>query len=141
MAPRSAVYSTRRSPVLGPCPDTSVAITIRYSNSTVQANLRILEVAEVKSVPYVPLSHPFIERVIGTIRRECLDHFSFWTVRDLERKLLSFRNYYNDQRTHHALGGIAPRTKSGQTQPTVVNLDNYRWRSHFRGLYQLPVAA
>jgi len=106
-----------------------------------QANLRILEVAEVKSVPYVPLSHPFIERVIGTIRRECLDHVPFWTVRDLERKLLSFRNYYNDQRTHQALGGVAPRAISGKSRPTVVKLDNYRWRSHCRGLYQLPVAA
>jgi putative transposase len=34
-----------------------------------QANLRILEVTEIKSIPYVPLSHPFVERLIGTIRR------------------------------------------------------------------------
>ena len=33
-----------------------------------QANLRILEVTEIKAVPYVPLSHPFVERLIGTIR-------------------------------------------------------------------------
>ena len=33
-----------------------------------EANLRILEVTEVKTVPYVPLSHPFVERLIGTIR-------------------------------------------------------------------------
>src|SRR5262249_11734664 len=38
-----------------------------------QANLRVLEVNEVKAVPGVPLSHPFVERLIGTIRRECLD--------------------------------------------------------------------
>ena len=61
-----------------------------------KANLRVLEVAEVKSVPYVPLSHPFVERVIGTIRREYLDHVPFWTARDLARKLLSFRAYYNN---------------------------------------------
>src|ERR1700704_573176 len=35
-----------------------------------QANLRILDVKEIKTVPYAPLSHPFIERLIGTIRRE-----------------------------------------------------------------------
>ena len=34
-----------------------------------QANLRILEAKEIKTVPYVPLSHPFVERLIGTIRR------------------------------------------------------------------------
>ena len=41
-----------------------------------QANLRVLEVKELKTVPYVPLSHPFVERLIGTIRRECLDRIS-----------------------------------------------------------------
>jgi len=38
-----------------------------------QANLRVLEVTEIKTMPYVPLSHPFVERLIGTLRRECLD--------------------------------------------------------------------
>ena len=71
-----------------------------------KANLRILEVTEVKTVPYAPLSHPFVERLIGTIRREFLDQVPFWTACDLERKLLSFRDYYNDQRSHHALGGV-----------------------------------
>ena len=53
-----------------------------------QANLRILEVAEIKTLPYVPLSHPFVERLIGTIRREYLDRTLFWTTVDLENKLL-----------------------------------------------------
>jgi hypothetical protein len=35
-----------------------------------RANLRILDVIEIKRVPYVPPSHPFVERLIGTIRRE-----------------------------------------------------------------------
>ena len=50
-----------------------------------QANLRILEVAEIKTVPCVPLSHPFVERLIGTIRREYLDRTLFWTTVDLEK--------------------------------------------------------
>ena len=66
-----------------------------------KANRRILDVTEVKTVPYVPLSHPFVERLIGTIRREFLDQVPFWAARDLERKLLSFKYYYNDQRSHH----------------------------------------
>ena len=36
-----------------------------------QANLRVLEVMEIKTVPYVPVSHPFVERLVGTLRREC----------------------------------------------------------------------
>ena len=51
------------------------------------ANLRILEVTEVKTVPYLPISHPFVERLIGIIRREYLDFMPFWTARDLENKL------------------------------------------------------
>ena len=43
-----------------------------------RANLRILDVVEIKTVPYVPLSHPFVERLIGTVRRECLDQIPFW---------------------------------------------------------------
>jgi hypothetical protein len=64
-----------------------------------QANLRILDVREIKTVPYVPLSHPFVERLIGTIRRECLDRTLFWTTADLEMKLLDFQRYYNGHRT------------------------------------------
>jgi hypothetical protein len=64
-----------------------------------QANLRILEVKEIKSVPYVPLSHPFVERLIGTIRREYLDQMLSWTTADLENKLLDFRTYFNSHRS------------------------------------------
>ena len=35
------------------------------------AKLRLLEETEINTVPYVPLSHPFVERLIGTLRREC----------------------------------------------------------------------
>src|SRR3982074_291243 len=57
-----------------------------------RANLRILAVKEIKTVPYVPLSHPFVERLIGTIRRECLDRTLFWTATDLEKKLFDFQH-------------------------------------------------
>jgi hypothetical protein len=65
-------------------------------------------VKEVKTVPYVPLSHPFAERLIGTIRRECLDRTLFWTAADLEGKLLDFQRYFNGYRTHAGLDGHAP---------------------------------
>ena len=38
----------------------------------------------------LPLSHPFAERLIGTIRRECLDRTLFWTAADLDMKFLDF---------------------------------------------------
>jgi putative transposase len=58
---------------------------------------------EIKSAPYVPLSHPFVERLIGTIRRKFLDRMFFWNAVDLTRKLGEFRDYYNAHRVHHAL--------------------------------------
>ena len=58
-----------------------------------QANLRVLEVQEIKTVPYVPLSHPFVEHLIGTVRREYLDRTLFWTTVDLETKLIDFQQY------------------------------------------------
>ena len=57
-----------------------------------QANFRVLEVHEIKTVPSVPISHPFVERLIGTVRREYQDHVLFWNEVDLERKLNDFRN-------------------------------------------------
>ena len=55
-----------------------------------RANLRILEIRKIKSFPYTPVSHPFVERLIGTIRREYLDRVFFWNAQDLETKLGGF---------------------------------------------------
>jgi len=105
------------------------------------ANLRILEVEEIKSIPYVPVSHPFVERLIGTIRREFLDHVLIWNAVDLEQKLEEFRTYYNDHRVHQSLCGRTPGERSGKPPATHAVLTDYAWRSHCRGLFQMPIAA
>src|SRR3984893_293857 len=105
-----------------------------------QANLSILGVEEIKTVPYAPLSHPFFERINGSIRRECLDHTLFWTAADLEMKLLEFQSYYNGHRAHAGLEGRTP-----EPSPTAggarASVGSYRWQPHCRGLYQTPMAA
>ena len=105
------------------------------------ANLRILEVEEIKSVPYAPISHPFIERLIGTIRREYLDHALFWNSIDLHRKLENFRNYYNGVRVHRSLNGTTPGNRAGNPSPLSANLAYYGWKQHCYGLFETPVAA
>jgi putative transposase len=105
-----------------------------------QANLRILDVEAIKTVPYVPLSHPFVERLIGTIRRECLDRTLFWTAADLELKLLDFQRYFNRHLTHAGLDGLTPEPRTGEDSARA-SVGTYRWRSHCRGLYQTPIAA
>jgi Integrase core domain len=104
------------------------------------ANLRVLEVTEIKTVPYVPLSHPFVERLIGTLRRECLDRTLFWTTSDLEAKLLDSQHYYNEHRTHAGRKGTPP-VPGVNADLSRANLSCYRWQKHCRGLYQTPIAA
>ena len=105
------------------------------------ANLRVLEIEEVKSVPHIPVSHPFIERLIGTIRREYLDRVFFWNVVDLTRKLEAFRDYYNASRVHRSLEGTTPAHRAGASSPAPAALDRYAWQQYCHGLFQIPIAA
>ena len=106
-----------------------------------QANLRIMEIVEIKSIPHTPTSHPFVERLIGTIRREYLDHILFWNAHDLERKLEAFRQYYNQSRVHQSLAGETPAVIDGASQTQHADPSNYSWLPHCNGLFQTPIAA
>jgi hypothetical protein len=92
------------------------------------ANLRVRAIEEVKSVPYAPVSHPFIERLIGTIRREYLDHVFFWNAIDLTRKLNAFADYYNAHRVHRSLHGTTPAQHAGAPACAPAAIDHYAWR-------------
>jgi len=107
------------------------------------ANLRVFEIEEIKSVPYTPVSHPFIERLIGTIRREFLDRVFFWNVTDLARKLDEFTDYYNARRVHRSLDGTTPTQRAVAPPAAPAPLNQYAWRLrlHCRELFQTPVAA
>jgi len=107
------------------------------------ANLRVLAIEEVKSVPYAPVSHPFIERLIGTVRREYLDQVFFWNAIDLRRKLDAFADYYNAHRVHRALGGTTPtqRARASSPPPVRAALRQYAWEAHCRGLFHTPIPA
>ncbi len=106
-----------------------------------QANLLILGVEEIKSVPCVPISHPFVERLIGTIRREFLDHVLFWNAVDLERKFEEFRHYYNFNRVHASHDSDTPAQISGESTLRGADLDYFRWQIHCHDPVQLPIAA
>jgi len=85
-----------------------------------KANLRILDVKEMKSVPHAPTSHPLIERLIGTVRRELLEKTLFWNANDLQNKLNSFQHDYNEERCHHGMNKITPRQQTNdQTSPVI----------------------
>lgn len=68
---------------------------------------------------------PSLGRLIGTIRREFLDHVLFWNERDLKRKLEEFRHYYNQERVHASLDGETPAEVSGKSIMRRVELDHF----------------
>ena len=105
------------------------------------ANLRVLEVDEIKAIPCSPCSHAFVERLIGTVRREYLDRTLFWNQSDLERKLESCKAYYNQHRCHSGLAGATPAQRSGAAHPPIANLQSYSWQQHCNALFQTPIAA
>ena len=105
------------------------------------ANLRVLEIEEIKSVPYAPISHPFVQRLIGTVRREYLDQVFFWNAADLARKLDAFADYYNAHRVRCSLDGTTPAQLAGAPPPAAAALKSYAWRQPCRGLFQTPIAA
>ncbi|WP_200821128.1 integrase core domain-containing protein [Oceanicoccus sp. KOV_DT_Chl] len=97
-----------------------------------QANLRILDIEEVKSVPYTPISHPFVERLIGSVRRELLDQTFYWNSNDLERKLGEYQRYYNPCRVYTSQNGQTP-VKDSEIRP--AELKNHGWQSFCRGFF------
>jgi len=91
---------------------------------------------EIKSVPCAPVSDPFIERLIGTIRRDYLDHVPFWNALDLERKPGDFKDHYNNHHTHAALSGLSAAKFGHQANQAFVNINGYDWQQHCRGLFK-----
>jgi transposase InsO family protein len=65
-------------------------------------------VGEVLTAPHSPRQNPFAERLIGSIRRECLDHVLVLSERHLRRILARYFTYYHQARTHLALDKDAP---------------------------------
>jgi putative transposase len=79
---------------------------------------------EVLSAPRSPRQNPFVERLIGSIRRECLDHVIVLGERHLRRILASYFAYYHRSRTHLSLKKDAPASRAVMSPETgeVVEL-------------------
>ena len=73
-----------------------------------------MAIQEVLSAPRSPWQRAYVERVIGTIRRECLDHVIVFNEASLYRHLKSFVTYYHESRTHLSLGKDSPESRAVQ---------------------------
>ena len=70
--------------------------------------VRHMGIKEVVIAPRSPWQNPYVERLIGSIRRDCLDHVIILHERHLRRLLTSYFQYYHHWRTHRALGMDCP---------------------------------
>ena len=68
-------------------------------------------IKQVLSAPRSPWQRAYVERVIGTIRRECLDHLIVFNERSLHRQLQAFVEYYHRSRVHLALDKDTPEPR------------------------------
>ena len=73
-----------------------------------------LDIEQVVIAPHSPWQNPYVERVIGTLRRECLDHVVVLGESHLRYIVRRFLSYYHGARTHLALNKDAPETRAVQ---------------------------
>src|SRR5688572_15399879 len=70
---------------------------------------------QVLSAPRSPWQRAYVERLIGSIRRECLDHVIVFNEAALRRTLCFYADYYHRSRTHLSLGKDAPEPRALQS--------------------------
>jgi transposase InsO family protein len=70
--------------------------------------IRGLGIDEVLTAPRSPWQNPYAERLVGSVRRECLDHMIVLGEKHLRRILTAYFSYYHKSRTHLSLGKDAP---------------------------------
>src|SRR5260370_1328062 len=80
----------------------------RIYGAAVTRRLRAMAIRDKPTAPVSPWQNGFAERLIGSIRRECLDHVVVFGEAHLRRTLRSYACYYNDIRTHRSLDKDAP---------------------------------
>jgi transposase InsO family protein len=92
----------------------------RAYGHTFRSRLRAMGIRDRPILPGSPWQNAHVERLIGTVRRECLDHVPIFGEAHLRRILSSYATYYNEVRTHLALGKDAPLRRPVQRAGVIV---------------------
>jgi len=66
-----------------------------------------------------PLANAFVERLNGTLQRECTDHFLFFNEAQLQRVLKEYQSYYNQARPHQCLDQRIPNSQDTNELPMI----------------------
>jgi hypothetical protein len=91
----------------------------RIYGGIVTRRLRAMGIRDKPTSPASPWQNGFAERLIGSIRRECLDHIVVFGEAHLRRILRSYARYYNDIRTHRSLDKDAPVSRPVQRTGSI----------------------
>ena len=83
--------------------------------------VRAMGIRDRPTSPRSPWQNAYAERLIGSIRRECVDHIVVLGERHFRHVLLSYMNYYNETRTHLSLGKDAPIPRAVWTYPGLMD--------------------
>ena len=76
-----------------------------------QKRIHAMGIEPILTAPRSPWQNPFVERLIGTLRRDCLDHVIALNARHLRRVVAGYLDYYHDWRTHLSLSMDAPNPR------------------------------
>ena len=105
-----------------PVPDYLVRDRDRVYGQAFARRLRAMGIRDRPTAPRSPWQNSYAERLIGSIRRECLDHVIVLGERHLRHVLGAYQQYYNGTRTHLALAKDSPLTRSVQAIGSILPL-------------------
>ena len=101
----------------------------RVYGATVTHRLRAMGIRDKPIAPGSPWQNGFAERLIGSIRRECVDHVIVLGEAHLRRILTKYAAYYNELRTHRSLGKDAPIHRAIQHVGRIASEPVVGWPS------------
>src|SRR5438094_6651536 len=93
----------------------------RVYGAAVTRRLRAMGIRDKPIAPGSPWQNGFAERLIGSIRRECVDHVAVLGEAHLRRVLKSYARYYNEMRTHRSLDKDAPISRPVQRAGSIIS--------------------
>jgi len=103
-----------------PVPDYLVRDRDRVYGEAFTRRIRAMGIRDRPTAPRSPWQNGYAERLIGSIRRECLDHVIVFGERHLRQLLRSYQQYYNGSRTQLALAKDSPLTRSVQRIGSIL---------------------
>jgi len=107
---------------MGPCPPYLLRDRDKIYGAIFRHRVNSLDMREVLITPHSPWQNPFVERLIGSIRRECLDHVIIFNELHLKCTLRAYSYYYHKARTYLALDKRGRTTSIHMPCPGPPNL-------------------